>query len=161
MDNVTKDILPKLVEVDNLGEATENPTSYSLLWWLKKILEGLGASGSPVDIKTLGFVSISALEDKEILIYKPVVPEVIKIGSITSTYLGFSGIIRIIHSEKGIEDTHVRVYVLNSQNPTHTEIIPKAIELPLDGIDGYIKIKVESNGVNKEGKAFVALNGYK
>lgn len=161
MDNTTKDILPRLVEIDNLGEATASPTPYSVLWWLKKILESLGAASDPLDLRTPDYVPIASESTVEIFSYQPTVVETFHLSGVSLTYLGFSASVKILHSPDGEEPSVVRCYVLNTQKPTHTDPINTPIPLPLDGVNGYIKIVVQSNGVNKNGSAFAALNGYK
>lgn len=157
-----RNLEPYLVEIDNLGAGNNDPAEYSLLWWLKKILEASGGTaGTPLDVRSSGWENItSETVYKTIVEYKPTIVTTFNLGAVMISYVGMTAEFVVEHSEDGTSPQMIRGYILNTQQPTFTENVNQNIKLLLDGTNGYVKIKVKSNYKNQDGKAFGVLNGY-
>lgn len=160
-NNINEGLEPRLVMMDNLGEANSSPSEYTLLWWMQQILIALGGGAGtiPFDIQgSLTDIDNSAYTD--LVTLNIGVGEIVQLSSVTCTLIGFSAHY-IVEYYDGATVKEIRHYLLNTQQPTFSDVISADIKLPYVGAGSYIKVKARMNGVNHQGKAFACLNGSK
>lgn len=152
---------PRLVEIDNMGEGNSSPSPYSLLWWLKKILEALGGSSSTtIDERSDGLVDINPISYTTLVKYDLNSGETINITQVTVSLIGMMAHFELRFYD-GTNYNSIRSYVLSTQQNTFSETIEKDIVLSYIGVGSSIEIRAIMFGKNQTGKAFGVINGYK
>lgn len=150
----------ELVELENLGEANSTPSPYTMLWWLKKILEALGGGGVAQDYRSTGLVDINTATYTDIVVVPLALGETFSLGECLVSLVGACAEV-VIEYNNGSALEVIRTYVLNVQSPTHTEVFKNDVALSYVGAGSEVKVKAKSLYQDQEGKVFAALNGYK
>jgi len=159
--DVNRGLDPALVEVDNLGCATSDPSPYTLLWWLKKILEASGGtSGIPVDKRSPGYIDIDTSIFASILTYNLSVGETLNLGYILISLKG-SFAHFIVEYYNGTVIEKIREYFINYNEPTFIDTLDQNIPIAYVGAGSKIEIKAKMEHQNHQGKAYSIINGYK
>jgi len=152
---------PRLVEIDNLGEATSSPTQYSVLWWLKRIYEAiLGTTTTNTFDESSDWVDVDTTTDTQLLTIDITSGETLRINAITCSLAGFMGRFWVEYYN-GTSTKIVRNYILSPQQNSYTELVNGYLKVPYVGSGSYLRVYCKLFSQNQTGKAFVAINGYK
>jgi len=160
--DANRNLEPYLVELDNLGESNSSPSEYTLLWWLKQILDATGSAISrvPVDVRSGDWKTIDDSIFVVLCEYKPSVSTSFKLAQMDISLRGFSAEFILEYSFDGTILETIRSFILSTQQSSFSLNFGQPITLSLDGVNGYARIKCRMLYQNQTGIASASLNGF-